>query len=137
VPQVLKRSFPQSEQPLRRLVADHLKLRDEPLKLALYYAPAREPQDIFLFEVIEGFGANGISPDHELFEVAYADRTGFPLEPGQHLHLILTNPNELKVAFENHWANAMEVRDAVRREDFILVYPRRQPRKLMEVIRGG
>jgi len=38
----------------------------------MYFEPDRSPGDIFLFEVIDGFGAGNIDEDRKLFEVAYA-----------------------------------------------------------------
>jgi hypothetical protein len=105
-------SYPRFNEALRGLVREHLKIKDEPLRMAVYYAPERDEGDVFLFEVIEGFGANEIDADRELFEVTYSATAGFPLEPGQALHLVLTNPREYEVAVKEGWRLAEEFRAA-------------------------
>ena len=137
MPQTLKQDFPKSESKVRQLVSDHLKLTDEPLLLAIYYAPDREPGDIFLFELIKGFGAGSVDPDQKLFEVTYGSSGSLRLEPGQELHLVLTNPQELEIAFNDQWETAMEIRSAIKRKRFRVMYEDRSAKKFMEIIRGG
>jgi hypothetical protein len=109
-------------QQVERLVDEHRQLRDEPLLLAAYFEPARSPGDVFLFEVIDGFGAGSIDEDRKLFEVAYASTPSFPLPSGHHLHLILTNPEELEVAYRQGWPSLDEVRAAVRAGNSVTVF---------------
>jgi hypothetical protein len=104
------------------LVNHHRALRDEPLLLAIYYEPGRDPQDIFIFEVIEGFGAGAIDPDQNLFEVTYNSTSSFPLPPGRRLRLVLTNPQEFAVAARDNWPLLAELRDAVRAGNSLTVY---------------
>ena len=52
--------FPNLKDRLNALVEEHKQLHDEPLLLAIYYAPKRNPNDVFLFEVVENFG--GVRP---------------------------------------------------------------------------
>lgn len=99
---------------IEQLVKEHLQLRDEPLLLAVYFEPERNPGDIFLFEVIEGFGAGRIDEDGKLFEVAYGSTPSFPLPPGRRLHLVLTSPEELEAASRDKWPSFEEIRRAVR-----------------------
>ena len=95
---------------------------DEPLHLAVSYFPAtRDQQHIFLFEVI-GTSGESINPDRDLFEVNFEASPGFPMEPNEQLHLILTNPRELECALENGWPLAIEVIDAIRAGDFAVLY---------------
>lgn len=110
-------TFPNQEyeKRLTRLVRDHREIKDEPLLLAVYYAPKREPGDVFLFEVIESFGGGNVDEDKKMFEVTYGDTPGFPMKAGQDLHLVLTNPEELKTAVRERWALVKELRDAFRR----------------------
>lgn len=103
--------FPQFEEQIRSLTEQHRELEDEPLHLAIVYAPQRDPGDIFLFEVI---GGNSVSPDRELFEVTFASTPGFPMVADQRLHLILTNPHELDTALSEEWPSLREIIDAVR-----------------------
>jgi hypothetical protein len=98
----------------RKLVKDHQEDKDEPLHLAIYYAPERQPQDVFLFEVLGNFGSNSIDPDRELSDVTFGPVAGLPIKPSQRLHLILTNPEECRVAFRENWALAAELREAIR-----------------------
>ena|ERR1035437_1108752 len=85
--------FPSSKHKslLLPLIADHQKIPDERLLLAIYYASERDPQDLFLFEVIENFGGNGIDDEQELMEVTYASTPDFSLEGNQSLHMVLTS----------------------------------------------
>ena len=52
----LSQRFPHLGRQLLDLAKQHLKLRDEPLHLAVAYDPGRDSQDIFLFELLENFG---------------------------------------------------------------------------------
>ena len=114
--------FPQFEAPLRRLTDQHRELVDEPLHLAISYLPAtRDQQDIFLFEVASGF-AEGINPERDLFEVTYLPASGFPMGPNEQLHLILTNPHELEIGLEEGWPVVSEIVNAVRAEDYRVLY---------------
>jgi hypothetical protein len=99
---------------VEQLVKEHLALRDEPLLLAIYFEPDRNPGDIFLFEVIEGFGAGRIDEDGKFFEVSYGSTPAFPLSPGQRLHLVLTNPEELEVASRDNWQSLAEIRQSIK-----------------------
>jgi len=132
----LNRDFPRSEVKLRGLVDEHRRIKDEPVLLALYYAPQRDPQDIFLFEVLDQFGANSIDPDRQLFEVTYGSTRAFPVDAGQELHLVLTNPAEAKVAFEEGWTGAAEIRDAIDRGDYRVVYLDPAAPHIWELVRG-
>lgn len=96
---------------LRKLVEEHRKL-PEPLVLAVHYRPDRDPQDIFLFEVISDLDDGEADPDREFFEVSFSATEAFPMEAGQRLHLVLTSPEELKVAIEQSWEGVQELRAA-------------------------
>jgi hypothetical protein len=104
--------FPQFSEPIQRLAEQHRELKDEPLHLAVSYGPAREQQDIFLFEVIGG--TESINPEGDLFETTFLPASGFPMGPEQKLHLILTNPQELHEAIDKGWPLAKEIIQAVR-----------------------
>ena len=108
--------FPQFETQIRELTKQHRELEDEPLHLAISYAPQRDPQDIFLFEVIGG--ADSISPDKVLFETTFASTPGFPMANGQQLHLILTNQRQLEMALDEEWPSVREIVDAIRSGDY-------------------
>jgi hypothetical protein len=113
---------PRIEGQIRDLVEQHREIRDEPLHLAMLYEPGRESPDLFLFEVLGNFGGNEISPEPQLFEVAFGPPLGLDLEPDRSLHLVLTNPEELRVALGQRWPSAEEIRDAVRRGDYEILH---------------
>ncbi len=136
---LLEPDFPHSYNAVQQLVKDHHKIEQEPLLLAIYYAPLRDRQDIFLFEVVERFGGDSVDEDRELFEVTYASRDDFQLKDGQKLHLVLTNPTEMAVAFKQKWKLAKEIRQAVRNpEAHRIIYPspKAKAKRFLEEIRG-
>lgn len=128
--------FPAHRQKMENLVEQHKEIRDEPLLLAVYYEPERDAGDLFLLEVIDQFGANKVDPDRELFEVTYGSTAGLPLEPGQELHLILTNPAEAVVAFEEGWPLAREIRGAIEQKKAVALHQTREGERIWETIRG-
>jgi len=128
-------SFPGAGAAVRGLVHEHLKLTDEPLLLAVYYAPHREEHDIFLFEIIAGFGADQVADDREIFEVTYSDRKNFPLDPGQNLHLVLTNLPEFQKAVRENWPAIVELRDAIAANRYEIAYESAEGRKLAEMLK--
>lgn len=103
------------------------------MRLALAYEPRRDPNDVFLFEVVENFGANAPSPDKDLFEVTYGGSEGFPLPKSSELHLVLTNPTELRMALREHWPLAEEVRKAVSQGKFLLFHSDDVGKQLLEL----
>lgn len=128
--------FPALADRVKALVEEHRELKDEPLLLAVYYAPERQPQDVFLFEIVDGFGNNDVDPDREMFEVTYAATPALPLAADQELHLIITNPTELKVALEQGWELVTELRDAKRDGKAEVIYSGPRGKNLWESING-
>ena len=109
--------LPRYREAIHRLTEQHLELVDEPLRLAIFYHPgARDPRDVFLFEVVDGLGES-VNPDRDLFEVTFASSSGFPMGPNEQLHLILTNVQELEVALREDWPLASELVNAIREGD--------------------
>jgi len=86
-------------------------------------APKSSPnqQHVFLLEVIDS-PIDGINPDRDLFEATFAGTPGFPMEPNEELHLVLTNPKELDIAIRDGWPLATEVADAIRAGDYKVLY---------------
>src|SRR5437868_3177104 len=117
--------FPQFEPAIRRLTEQHRALEDEPLHLALAYLPRRNGQEvyqgIFLFEVIGG-AANCFGQSGDLFEATFEAAPGLLTGFDQTLHLILTTPRELDEALKEGWPLAAEITDAVRRDDYKVLY---------------
>jgi len=130
------RWIPESLPQVERLVEGHRALEAEPLLLAILYAPARNPGDAFVFEVIQNFGSNSIDPDAELFEVSFDPTADFPLPAGQKLRLVLTNPDELRAAVRGHWPLADELRQAMRDGRARVIWADPQHRDLLELIDG-
>jgi hypothetical protein len=114
--------FPQFADAIRRLTEQHRELEDEPLRLAISYLPAgRDPQDIYLFEVVETPDAS-ISASGDLFEVEFATSPGFRMGADEQLHLILTNPRELETALKNAWPLAVELTIAIHDGDYQVLF---------------
>jgi hypothetical protein len=130
----LSQRFPHLRRQLLELAKQHLRLRDEPLHLAMAYDPGRDSQDVFLFELLDNFGGNEINPDAVLFEATFGASSSFSLEPDQRLHLILTNPAEFRTALDRRWPTADEVRDAVHRGDFEILYSDQIGRDALELL---
>ncbi len=126
--------YPALLQGVQRLVSEHAKLADEPLLLAIYYKSPSEPNDVFLFEVIENFGSGAVDPDNEVFEVVYNSTTGFELEPGQRLHMLLTNPHELEQATKENWPTLAELRQAIGAGEYQVLHSSSSDQHLMEML---
>ena len=90
--------------------------------LAVHYTPDRNPNDVFLFEVADGFGDNRVTDDRDLFEVGFSFDPSFPVVAGGQLRLVLTNPIEFDVARRDHWEKFEELRRAVRAGRSKVVY---------------
>jgi hypothetical protein len=128
--------FPQFETAMRRLIEQHLELEDEPLRLAIAYLPAnREPRHIFVLEVIHAFGES-LNPERDLFEVTYEATPGFPMGPDEQLHLILTNPRELKTALRESWPQSVELVEAIRAGDYEVLFEDRIGKRTLAMLRA-
>ncbi len=88
---------------LEELVKAHQKLKDEPLHLALLLQDPRRPKDLVLFEVIGKFGGGHIDPNKRFVEVAMSANSAVVLPEGGELRLVLTSPEELRVAIDKGW----------------------------------
>lgn len=106
------RLFDKHRIPMEALVEKHRQQTDLKLVYASWYAPDRDEGDLFLLEVFDGFGGNLVDPLKEFFEIANPDPSGFNLGTGRNLHLILTNPEEFRVAAEEDWPLLQEFRKA-------------------------
>jgi hypothetical protein len=128
--------FPQFEAAIRRLTEQHRELEDEPLHLAVSYLPCKRDQhDIFLFEVI-GTPGESINPERDLFEATFAATTGFPTGQNEQLHLILTNPRELKTALQDGWPLARELVNAIRAGDYEVLYKDTVGKRVLAMLRA-
>ena len=131
--------FPQFEPAIRQLTEQHRELEDEPLHLALAYLPRRNgvevSQGIFIFEVIGG-AADYFGQD-DLFETTYEAAPGFPNGLPQTLHLILATPRELEESLARDWPLALEIEDAVRRDDYKVMHTDSVGEKILHSIRAA
>ena len=122
VMEAVRTIYPDARGVAKKLVRAHIKDPDGRILLAIYYAPRRRPQDIFLFEVIENFGANTIDEGRDLFEVSFGSTDALPLEPGQHLHLVLTGEEEFRTAVKENWRLLAELRRAIKQGKAEVLY---------------
>jgi len=127
--------FPTFECQVRELADQHKELVDEPMHLAIAYDPGRDMRDIFLFELLGNFGRGEVSPDGELFEVTFRPSDDFPLERDQRIHLVLSSPQEFRVALAQHWTSAEELRAAVGCGDYIVVFEDETGHEFLSLLR--
>jgi hypothetical protein len=100
---------------LDRLVDAHKKRKkEETLHLAVRYFPPRGAKHIHLFEVLGNFGGGSIAQDRKLFEVSFGTTPAFPLDRGTELRMVLTSPEEFKVAVRDEWTSLNRIRAAKR-----------------------
>ena len=115
------------------LIAQHRRLKDQTLLLALYYAREDVPDGVYLLEVISPFGHNEVSYDKDLFEIEYGSTPGFPLPTGRLLHILLTNAVEGRAAAEQRWPAIIPVLDAVRRGQYQVLHEEAEGAALLSV----
>jgi hypothetical protein len=136
----ISETFPQFEPAIRQLTEQHRALEDEPLHLALAYLPRRDGREvergIFLFEVIGG-AADRFGQSGDLFEAAFDAVPGLPTGFDRTLHLILTTPRLLAEALTEDWPLAVEVADAVRRNDYKVLHNDRVGQRVLRQIRAA
>ena len=129
-------TYPSFLDEVRQLVRQHRAMKREPLRLAVYYAPPRRGRrDIFLFEVVDGFGGNAIDPEKKLFEFGYGSTPALPLPPGTTLRMVLTNPAELEAAVRHHWKRIEELRAARKAGRATVVYADLRGKRLWDLIK--
>ena len=116
--------FSYFETSIRDLVESHKELEEEKLLFAVYFEPNRKEclRDVFLFEVFDGWHQNTVSAERDFWEVIYGPTEAFPMDRGQQLHLILTNPVELEVGLNENWPLACEIRSAVKQKNYDLIF---------------
>jgi hypothetical protein len=125
--------FPEFEIAIRQLTEQHRQLQDEPLHLAVSYAPEREQQDIFLFEVIADNGRR-LCEDRELFETVFTSHSEFPLRSDQSLHLVLATPAEWEMALREQWPSAEEIRKAIAEGNYQVLHSDEIGRRLLGLV---
>jgi hypothetical protein len=58
------------------------------------------------------------------------------MEPNQCLHLILTNPQEIKVVLAEDWPSAREILDAIRAGEYQILYRDELGEQLLDKLKG-
>ena len=134
--QLVLQDFPQSQVKVDGLVRRHLDIKDEPLLLAVYYASRPRPAGHIPVGSARTFRGRFRQPDRELFEIGYTSQPAFPLNPGQDLHLVLTNPVELEQALREQWPSAVEVQEAVKQGRYRILHEDPKASSLLEALRA-
>ncbi len=116
------RTFPGYHEVVQELVEEHLEIKDQPLLLALYYAPDRDSNDVFLFEVADKFGGNRVTEEKAFMEVTFGADSELRIGKKQRLHLVITNPNEFRAAIRNRWPDVVEIGKAVAQQRYQQIY---------------
>jgi hypothetical protein len=125
---------PDFEEQVRKLVQQHRKVKKRRLRLAVYFPSGRRAKrEIFLFEVIDGFGGNIVEPEKKLFEFVYGSTPAFPLPSGTGLRMVLTNPAELAEAVRQDWKGIEELRVARNTERATVIYADAEGRRLWDL----
>jgi hypothetical protein len=128
--------YPDFEPQVKKLVAQHRTQWNKQLHLAVYFAPPKRPKrDVYLFEIIDGFGGGHVDPDQKLFRFAYGSTPGFPLPTGTSLQMVITNPNELDEALRDNWKRIEEIRAARKIGKATVIYSDVIGRKLWNKIK--
>jgi hypothetical protein len=128
-------TYPEYKQAVQKLVQQHRMLRNGRLHLAVYLAPPnRTSRDIYVFEVIDDFGAGRVDADKNLFAFAYGSTPGLPLPEGVRLWMILTNPTELDHAIKGNWKRVGQLRKARSAGKAVVIYADTKGKKLWNKI---
>ncbi|MCX7044154.1 MAG: hypothetical protein NTX50_01540 [Candidatus Sumerlaeota bacterium] len=126
--------FPQYAEQIREMAEAHKEFKDEPMHLAICYAPKKKGKDIYLFEAVQNFGMNEPDPARDLFQVSFPGSEDFPMENGQRLYLTLTNPHECKIACQENWHGMKTIRKAIAEGNYEVLFADKIGKKLMGVI---
>ena len=121
---------------MRELIEYHLQLPEIRVILALRFQPERLPEDVFLFEVIDNFGAGLLDDKKTLFEIAYDSSEEFPMKAHSQLHLVLTHPVEIDLALREQWPSAQEIRNAVLAGKCETLFSDAEGKQILERLRG-
>ena len=118
--------YPEQEKVLKDLVLEgHEKLKDEPLLIAIYYdSKLVDSNEECLFEVADNFGFNEVSEEKEIFQIQFGPAAGLPLPFDRRLRLLLTNPLEFDTAVKNSWPQIADLKNAIARNEYKVLYKR-------------
>lgn len=127
--------YPNYLDQVRDLVEQHRELAEEPLLLAIYYAPDREPEDVFLIEVLDNFRGSALEASGDILEVLYGQTELFVLEQkSAMLHILLSNPDEFRNAVAHATSRIKELIEAFGNGTAQIIYDSGKCNKIVEVI---
>lgn len=127
--------YPEYREQIERLVERHKENQYDPLLLAVYYAPEREETDVFLFEVIEDFNSGSLDESDDMLEVLYGATPAFPMPDMRgYLHIILTNPEELREAKNKNTRLYVELKTALSKNKARIIFCHPDKTGLLEVL---
>lgn len=119
-------TYPDYLEQIKKLIDQHLELVEEPLLMAIYYAPdrpGREEDDVFLFEVLDNFDGSSLETDGDMLEVLYDSSRHFTMHHRDaRLHIILTSPEELRKATAKNTQRILELKQAMAKHRAQIVY---------------
>ena len=128
-------TYPDFKRQVENLAQQHRKSKKDRLRLAVYFAPPRRAKrDIFLFEVIDGFGGDAVDEEGKLFEFGYGSTPAFPLARGTSLRMVLTNPTELGEAVRDDWKGIETLRAARQAGRATVIYADAKGKRLWDMI---
>ena len=116
---------------MKELVASHRHAKGQTLRLAVWYK-TDHPKNLYLFEIVDGF-PNG-NDDSELFTVEFGGSDKFPIARQGKLYLSLINSNEASIAFKESWRGASDIRAALQRGNFTLLFQDKRGAQLLNQI---
>jgi hypothetical protein len=135
MPTAVATAYPEFLEQIREFVQQHRMLKQQRLRLAVYFAPRRKAKrDIFLFELIDDFGGDAVESTGSFFEFSYGSTPALPLPPGVSLRMMLTNPNELEIAIRDRWKGVEELRAASHMGRARVIYADSKGRRLWDLI---
>jgi hypothetical protein len=132
-------SYPEYRNQVNGLVDQHRELVEEPVLLAIYYAPDpdasdRKPDDVFLFEVLDNFDGSSIAYEGDLLEVVYEGTPHFVMHSRDSLlHIILASPEELNEAAKRNTRRFQEIKRALAERRAQIIYSTPQGDELQKV----
>ena len=101
------------ERLIEELVQEHADKDGAKLQLALTYTPSDRPDELVLFEIIQGFADNSVSYEEEFVKVWIGPATGIQLDSGRDLYISLTSTAEFQLALQNGWKSVGEILAAI------------------------
>jgi len=129
--------YPNYLNQVRDLVEQHRELVEEPLLLAIYYAPDRDPEDVFLFEILDNFRGGALDTSGDILEVLYGSTEHFEMDPrNAMLHILLLNPKEFIDAVSQDTRKIAELRAAFGNGKAQLVFESDKCNDVVKVIQG-